>query len=277
MGTQHDGPGFVCRIKGLPTASADPCIVTPPATRYWSYWHSDPGQSGWSYSQFGAVSYRPKAGSVDAWVYGATGSDGTSGGPTFSPSLRPRDRTRTTTAAATDDNDERRRHGRRYRGRHRRLDPGRTRAQGRRGDSQVDDDNRRPGHRPDRRAHGVRRRRRGHGRTHSRATSTSGTTSTTASDPSSSSSASDPPVSDVRAAPTAAETSTGSPWPAVTAIVLVVAFGAAAAVMALRRRRTDGLGDTRSWRTCGRTARRGSRGRCIRSPGGSGRSGSRSR
>ena len=169
VGTQHDGPGFVCRIKGLPTAAADPCIVTPPATRYWSYWHSDPGQSGWSYSQLGAVSYRPKAGSVDAWVYGATGSGGTSGGPTFSPSSvratapappPPPPPTTTTRAAAG------RRHGRRYRGRHRRLDPGRTRAQGRRGDSQVDHDNRRPGHRPDRRAHGVRRRRRGHGRTH---------------------------------------------------------------------------------------------------------------
>ena len=242
VGTQHDGPGFVCRIKGLPTAAADPCIVTPPATRYWSYWHSDPGQSGWSYSQLGAVSYRPKAGSVDAWVYGATGSGGTSGGPSFSPSLGPRDRTRarTTAAAATDDHDERRRHGRRYRGRHaaarprphprprpaRRL-PGRPRQLGARASSRPPRPRRppppaRPRTDP-RRSHLDQR-----NDVDDRA------------DPSTSASASDPPVSDVRAAPTAAETSTGSPWPAVTAIVLVVAFGAAAAVVALRRRRTMG-------------------------------------
>jgi hypothetical protein len=51
-------------------------------------------------------------------------------------------------------------------------------------------------------------------------------------------SASDPPVTDVRAAPTAAETTAGTPWPAVAAIVLVLGLGAAAGVVALRRRRT---------------------------------------
>ncbi len=86
VGTQHDGPAFVCRIKGLPTATADPCVVTPPSTRYWSYWHADAGQAGWSYGQLGAASYRPKAGSVDAWVYGATDTGGGGGGPSFSPS-----------------------------------------------------------------------------------------------------------------------------------------------------------------------------------------------
>nr|MDQ2709816.1 hypothetical protein [Actinomycetota bacterium] len=84
VGTLHDGPAFICRIKGMPTASADPCIVTPPARRYWSYWHSDPGQSGWSYGTLGAASSRPQAGSVDAWVYGATDIGGNTGGPSFS-------------------------------------------------------------------------------------------------------------------------------------------------------------------------------------------------
>ena len=176
VGTQHDGPGFICRINGLPAATADPCIVTPPATRYWSYWHSDPGQSGWSYSQLGATSYRPKAGSVDAWVYGATDTSGSGGGPTFSPSsvraTAPAPPPPTTTSGggtgggtgeaqvAAAPEEAARRLGR--------PDTGRPRAQGRCGDSQVDHGNRGPGHRPDCRAHRVRRHRggadRGHGR-----------------------------------------------------------------------------------------------------------------
>ncbi len=82
-GTRRDGPGFVCRIDGRP--SSDPCVNTPPASAYWSYWHANAGQQSWSYSSLGAASYRPKAGSVDAWVFGATDVGGTSGGPCFSP------------------------------------------------------------------------------------------------------------------------------------------------------------------------------------------------
>ena len=44
-GTQHDGPAFICRIgysgyRGgaqYPAASQDACVLTPPATAYWSY------------------------------------------------------------------------------------------------------------------------------------------------------------------------------------------------------------------------------------------------
>ncbi|WP_027345761.1 hypothetical protein [Hamadaea tsunoensis] len=92
-GTQHDGPGFVCRIgysgyqsgTQFPTAADDKCVLTPPATAYWSYWHADPGQDSWSYSQLGAIGYHPKPGSVDLWTFGATGDGGTSGRPSFSP------------------------------------------------------------------------------------------------------------------------------------------------------------------------------------------------
>ncbi len=94
-GTQHDGPGFICRIgysgyRGgaqYPTASQDDCVLTPPASAYWSYWHADPGQRTWSYSRLGVMSYRPKPGSVDLWVFGATNTAGTEGRPTFSPDL----------------------------------------------------------------------------------------------------------------------------------------------------------------------------------------------
>jgi hypothetical protein len=95
QGDSHDGPAFICRIAyagyqggtAYPTPSQDPCIVTPPASAYWSYWHADPGQDTWSYSQLGAASYEPEPGSVDLWVFGATNTGGTAGSgvPGFSP------------------------------------------------------------------------------------------------------------------------------------------------------------------------------------------------
>lgn len=89
-GTQHDGPAFICRI-GLgsgtqyPTPATEACALTPPATAYWSYWLASPGQNKWTYSQYGAMSRKPKDGDIDAWVYGGTDSGGTSGKPTFTP------------------------------------------------------------------------------------------------------------------------------------------------------------------------------------------------
>ncbi|MFJ8043577.1 hypothetical protein ACIRBX_24065 [Kitasatospora sp. NPDC096147] len=96
-GTGHDGPAFICRIgysghqggKQYPPPEQEKCVKTPPATAYWSYWHADPGQNSWSYSQLGAMSYKPLPGSVDLWIFGATNIEGTEGRPTMSPdSLR---------------------------------------------------------------------------------------------------------------------------------------------------------------------------------------------
>jgi len=92
-GTQHDGPAFICRIgyagyqggKQYPTAKNEACVLTPPATAYWSYWHADAGKNTWSYSQLGAMSYHPEPGSVDLWTFGATDVGGTKGRPTLSP------------------------------------------------------------------------------------------------------------------------------------------------------------------------------------------------
>ncbi|MFF3175794.1 prenyltransferase/squalene oxidase repeat-containing protein [Streptomyces sp. NPDC057900] len=89
-GTQHDGPAFICRI-GLgsgtqyPTTDQESCVLTPPATAYWSYWVASPGQTKWTYSQYGAMSRDLKDGDVDAWVFGGTDIGGTTGGPTFTP------------------------------------------------------------------------------------------------------------------------------------------------------------------------------------------------
>ncbi|MEV5985245.1 prenyltransferase/squalene oxidase repeat-containing protein [Streptomyces sp. NPDC052051] len=92
-GTQHDGPGFICRIGNAsfnsgteyPTQDKEDCVLTPSATAYWSYWVASPGQDDWSYSQYGAMNRKLKDGDVDAWVYGGTDIGGTSGKPTFSP------------------------------------------------------------------------------------------------------------------------------------------------------------------------------------------------
>lgn len=94
-GTVHDGPAFVCRlgfpsVRGgtqLPTADppdGEACVMTPPASAYWGYWHALPGSEVWSYSQQGFMTYHPPPGSVDVWTFGSTGDGGTRGQPSFS-------------------------------------------------------------------------------------------------------------------------------------------------------------------------------------------------
>jgi len=98
-GTEHDGPGFICRIgysgyrhgSQYPTPAQQACVQTPPASAYWASWQAGPGQDSWTYSQFGAMSYRPEPGSVSLWVFGGTNLAGTAGSaePPMSPdSLR---------------------------------------------------------------------------------------------------------------------------------------------------------------------------------------------
>ncbi|GGL98946.1 MULTISPECIES: hypothetical protein [Micromonospora] len=70
-GTSRWGLAFVCRINGKPTAATDPCVNTPPATAYWSYWHASGSGAAWSYSTSGASSYNPAPGSVEGWSFGA--------------------------------------------------------------------------------------------------------------------------------------------------------------------------------------------------------------
>lgn len=92
-GTQHDGPAFICRIgygsfdsgTQYPTSDKESCVLTPPATAYWSYWIASPGQKDWTYSPYGAMDRKLKDGDVDAWVYGGTDVQGSTGRPTFTP------------------------------------------------------------------------------------------------------------------------------------------------------------------------------------------------
>lgn len=100
-GDQHDGPAFICRIGNqafddgtqYPTPKDEACILTPPASAYWSYWLAPAGQNTWTYSQLGAYSEVPKPGEVELWIFGATtntaNNDVSSGRPTCTPaSLR---------------------------------------------------------------------------------------------------------------------------------------------------------------------------------------------
>jgi hypothetical protein len=66
-------PGFVCRINGLPSTDAEPCVDTPPSDAYWSLYWSD-GKSGrWSYSSAGAGGLKiPEGGYVAfSWKQGS--------------------------------------------------------------------------------------------------------------------------------------------------------------------------------------------------------------
>jgi hypothetical protein len=72
-GTKRWGLAFVCRVNGVPTPAAEPCVNTPPATAYWSYWHAPAGGS-WTYSTVGAASYNPAPGTVEGWAFGSGGA-----------------------------------------------------------------------------------------------------------------------------------------------------------------------------------------------------------
>ncbi len=73
-GTAHDGPGFVCRINGKPSAADEQCIKTPPATAYWSYWYAPNGGS-WSYSNKGAESRHVILGGFEGWAFHSGSGD----------------------------------------------------------------------------------------------------------------------------------------------------------------------------------------------------------
>lgn len=97
-GTQHDGPAYVCRIGSgafhggtqYPTPSEDHCVVTPPATAYWSFWLAGPGATSWTYA---TMSQPLPSGGVAYWEFGA--------GQTPSSSLIDQLRAHNTTAAGT--------------------------------------------------------------------------------------------------------------------------------------------------------------------------------
>lgn len=67
-GTNRWGEAFICRIEGKPGTDTEPCIDTPPATAYWSYWYASNGGS-WTYSQWGVMNRTPPPGSFEGWSF----------------------------------------------------------------------------------------------------------------------------------------------------------------------------------------------------------------
>ncbi|MBE7186829.1 hypothetical protein [Jatrophihabitans endophyticus] len=59
---QYRSDGLILQIDGDPTSG------TADASHYWSYWHDTSG-SRWAYSNYGASSYQPAAGTVEGWSY----------------------------------------------------------------------------------------------------------------------------------------------------------------------------------------------------------------
>ncbi|MFE5737064.1 hypothetical protein [Streptomyces celluloflavus] len=86
-GTTRWGEAFVCRIDGLPGPESEPCIDTPPATAYWSYWHAGDG-GPWTYSQWGVTNRKPPPGSFEGWSFARNQSEDTRTAPRIAP-LRP--------------------------------------------------------------------------------------------------------------------------------------------------------------------------------------------
>ena len=68
-GTAQYGDAFVCRIDGDPSDQA--CASTPPPNAYWAYYHARATDAGWTYWGVGAAQSAPAPGSIDAWAFGA--------------------------------------------------------------------------------------------------------------------------------------------------------------------------------------------------------------
>ncbi|GAA2325754.1 hypothetical protein [Dactylosporangium salmoneum] len=84
-GTNRWGLAFICRIEGRPTAASEPCVDTPPATAYWSYWHASNG-GAWVYSDKGVKNRTPPQGSFEGWSFSKNHTEGSIPTPGAAPS-----------------------------------------------------------------------------------------------------------------------------------------------------------------------------------------------
>ena len=80
-GTSQYGLAFICLIDGFPENQS--CTSTPAASASWTYWLADPGATTWTYSPAGPATLVPQPGSVEAWTFG---SSSPSNKPNFAPS-----------------------------------------------------------------------------------------------------------------------------------------------------------------------------------------------
>jgi hypothetical protein len=79
-GDSYDGPALICRLGDAafragtqyPTPHEEPCVLTPPASAYWSYWIAPAGKDAFRYSPVGAMNDVPEPGEVQLWMFGGT-------------------------------------------------------------------------------------------------------------------------------------------------------------------------------------------------------------
>lgn len=83
-GTNRWGESFVCRLQGKPGPRSEPCVDTPPASAYWSYWHS-PNGGRWTYSQRGVTYRTPPRGSFEGWSFSLDHSESDAPPPRIAP------------------------------------------------------------------------------------------------------------------------------------------------------------------------------------------------
>lgn len=83
-GTARWGEAFICRIEGKPAPNAEPCIDTPPASAYWSYWYAPNGGS-WKYSEWGVANRKPPLGSFEGWSFSKNRTAETNPPPRIAP------------------------------------------------------------------------------------------------------------------------------------------------------------------------------------------------
>ena len=73
-------PGYVgdalCKLQGLPAQGYPYCWLEQPGVPaeeddhgYWSYWHASPGETTWTYSNWGANNRTPIPGGVEGWRF----------------------------------------------------------------------------------------------------------------------------------------------------------------------------------------------------------------
>lgn len=94
-GTNRWGQGFICRLEGRPAADeplpiigdegyTEPCVDTPPARGFWSYWHAENGQN-WVFSQFGVKNRVAPEGTFEGWSFSLNATEETNPMPRFTP------------------------------------------------------------------------------------------------------------------------------------------------------------------------------------------------
>ncbi|MEU4805580.1 ABC transporter substrate-binding protein [Actinosynnema sp. NPDC023587] len=95
-GTARWGLGFLCRLENrpastetLPTTSnptyKEPCVNTPPAQAYWSYWHADGAGTTWTYSNYGALNRNVIPGGFEGWSFALNKTATTNPAPGVTP------------------------------------------------------------------------------------------------------------------------------------------------------------------------------------------------